>query len=81
MPQRSQGFITHFVPTLWRSPQAITKAGYTQPTAIQAQALPAALSGRDVLVSTQRARQAELCLFASDMLRIAQLTSGNVCGA
>ncbi|PRW59097.1 DEAD-box ATP-dependent RNA helicase 24 [Chlorella sorokiniana] len=29
--------------------QAITKAGYQQPTAIQAQALPAALSGRDVL--------------------------------
>lgn len=40
-------------------PQAITKAGYSQPTAIQAQALPAALSGRDVLVSAQRARQAE----------------------
>lgn len=29
---------------------AIKKAGYQQPTAIQAQALPAALSGRDVLV-------------------------------
>ncbi|KAL4424909.1 hypothetical protein ABPG77_009638 [Micractinium sp. CCAP 211/92] len=28
---------------------AITKAGYREPTAIQAQALPAALSGRDVL--------------------------------
>ena len=28
---------------------AIAKAGYQQPTAIQAQALPAALSGRDVL--------------------------------
>ena len=28
---------------------AIAKAGYKQPTAIQAQALPAALSGRDVL--------------------------------
>ena len=28
---------------------AIAKAGYAQPTAIQAQALPAALSGRDVL--------------------------------
>ena len=31
--------------------QAIAKAGYERPTAIQAQALPAALSGRDVLVS------------------------------
>lgn len=30
---------------------AIKKAGYEAPTAIQAQALPAALSGRDVLVS------------------------------
>lgn len=29
---------------------AIKKAGYEQPTAIQAQALPAVLSGRDVLV-------------------------------
>ena len=29
---------------------AIKKAGYERPTAIQAQALPAALSGRDVLV-------------------------------
>lgn len=30
---------------------AIKKAGYDAPTAIQAQALPAVLSGRDVLVS------------------------------
>ena len=29
---------------------AIKRAGYEKPTAIQAQALPAALSGRDVLV-------------------------------
>lgn len=29
---------------------AIRKAGFTAPTAIQAQALPAVLSGRDVLV-------------------------------
>lgn len=29
---------------------AISKAGYATPTAIQAQALPAVLSGRDVLV-------------------------------
>ena len=29
---------------------AIARAGYDVPTAIQAQALPAALSGRDVLV-------------------------------
>lgn len=32
---------------------AIRKAGYEAPTAIQAQALPAALSGRDVLVSDE----------------------------
>ena len=30
---------------------AIERAGFAKPTAIQAQALPAALSGRDVLVS------------------------------
>ncbi len=33
---------------------AIAKVGYTTPTAIQAQALPAALSGRDVLVRGDR---------------------------
>lgn len=33
---------------------AITKAGYQKPTAIQAQALPAALCGRDVLVRRRR---------------------------
>ena len=32
----------------------IKKAGYTAPTPIQAQALPAALSGRDVLVRWRR---------------------------
>ena len=36
--------------------QAIAKAGYERPTAIQAQALPAALSGRDVLVRGGRER-------------------------
>lgn len=30
----------------------IKKAGYAQPTPVQAQALPAALSGRDILVRT-----------------------------
>lgn len=34
---------------------AIHRAGYKEPTAIQAQALPAALSGRDILVSNQQA--------------------------
>ena len=29
---------------------AIIRAGYKEPTAIQAQAMPAALSGRDILV-------------------------------
>lgn len=33
---------------------AIKKAGYDKPTAIQAQALPAVLSGRDVLVGHQQ---------------------------
>ena len=45
-------------------PQAITKAGYQQPTAIQAQALPAALSGRDVLVG---AGAAGLGMAAADL--------------
>ena len=38
---------------------AIKRAGFVKPTAIQAQALPAALSGRDVVVSILR--HAHLC--------------------
>lgn len=32
---------------------ALTEAGYTEPTGVQAQAIPAALEGRDLLVSSQ----------------------------
>ncbi|MDB5838794.1 MAG: ATP-dependent helicase [Herminiimonas sp.] len=32
---------------------ALTEAGYTKPTGVQAQAIPAALQGRDLLVSSQ----------------------------
>src|SRR5512147_1568875 len=33
--------------------QALTDAGYQTPTSVQAQAIPAALEGRDMLVSSQ----------------------------
>ena len=33
--------------------KALTDSGYTEPTAVQAQAIPAALEGRDLLVSSQ----------------------------
>ncbi len=33
--------------------KALTEAGYTQPTPVQEQALPAAIAGRDLLVSSQ----------------------------
>src|SRR5438445_1796434 len=33
--------------------KALVQAGYTQPTAVQAQAIPAAIEGRDLLVSSQ----------------------------
>ncbi|MGE5384306.1 MAG: DEAD/DEAH box helicase [Betaproteobacteria bacterium] len=33
--------------------QAITESGYTEPTPVQAQAIPAALEGRDLMVSSQ----------------------------
>src|SRR4029079_19489790 len=33
--------------------KALTEAGYTKPTGVQAQAIPAALAGRDLLVSSQ----------------------------
>ncbi len=33
--------------------KALTDAGYTQPTTVQEQAIPAAISGRDLLVSSQ----------------------------
>lgn len=41
---------------------AIKKAGYEAPTAIQAQGLPAALSGRDVLVSALTASNHDICM-------------------
>lgn len=33
--------------------KALTEAGYTKPTGVQEQAIPAALAGRDLLVSSQ----------------------------
>lgn len=33
--------------------KALTNSGYTEPTAVQAQAIPAALEGRDLMVSSQ----------------------------
>ena len=33
--------------------KALTESGYTEPTAVQAQAIPAALEGRDLMVSSQ----------------------------
>ena len=33
--------------------KALTEAGYTEPTTVQAQAVPAALAGRDLMVSSQ----------------------------
>jgi superfamily II DNA/RNA helicase len=33
--------------------KALTEAGYTKPTAVQAQAIPAAIEGRDLMVSSQ----------------------------
>jgi superfamily II DNA/RNA helicase len=32
---------------------ALTESGYTAPTAVQSQAIPAAIEGRDLLVSSQ----------------------------
>ena len=33
--------------------KALTESGYTKPTGVQEQAIPAALAGRDLLVSSQ----------------------------
>jgi superfamily II DNA/RNA helicase len=33
--------------------KALTEAGYTKPTPVQEQAIPAAIAGRDLLVSSQ----------------------------
>ena len=33
--------------------KALTESGYTKPTAVQAQAIPAAVEGRDLMVSSQ----------------------------
>lgn len=33
--------------------KSLTEAGYTKPTSVQEQAIPAAIAGRDLLVSSQ----------------------------
>ena len=33
--------------------KALTESGYTKPTSVQEQAIPAALAGRDLMVSSQ----------------------------
>ena len=35
--------------------KALTEAGYTKPTTVQEQAIPAAIAGRDLLVPTVQA--------------------------
>jgi superfamily II DNA/RNA helicase len=48
---------THEFRTTWASTRALTRAltaaGYTEPTEVQAQAIPAALAGQDLMVSSR----------------------------
>ncbi|MDB5929282.1 MAG: box helicase domain protein [Polaromonas sp.] len=50
MPFSSLGFSPALLPALLR---AITEKGYSAPTAIQAEAIPAVLQGRDIVASAQ----------------------------
>jgi len=59
--------------------QAVTSAGYTTPTPVQAQAIPAAIEGRDLLVSSQTGsgKTAAFMLPALHRLASAELESGS----
>ena len=72
MPFSSLGFSTALQPALLR---AISEKGYTVPTEIQSAAIPAILSGRDIVGSAQTG-SGKTAAFALPMLHhIAQTPS------
>jgi len=59
--------------------EAIAAAGYTEPTAVQAQAVPEALAGRDLMVSSQTGsgKTAAFMLPALQLLTVPHALAGN----
>jgi len=53
--------------------QSLTFAGYTEPTPVQAQAIPAAIDGRDLLVSSQTGSGKTAAFMLPALHRLAQL--------
>ncbi|MEP6589315.1 MAG: DEAD/DEAH box helicase, partial [Polaromonas sp.] len=65
MPFSSLGFSPRLLPSFLR---AIAEKGYTAPTAIQSEAIPAILQGRDVVASAQTG-SGKTAAFALPMLQ------------
>lgn len=61
---------------------AVTKAGFTEPTPVQAQAIPLALEGKDLIVSAQTGsgKTAAFMLPAMHKLAQAEVNQGNNVG-
>jgi superfamily II DNA/RNA helicase len=59
--------------------EAVVAAGYTEPTAVQAQAVPVALAGRDLMVSSQTGsgKTAAFMLPALQLLTVPHPANGN----
>ena len=73
MPFSSLGFSPALLPALLR---AITENGYLTPTAIQSEAIPAALQGRDIVASAQTG-SGKTAAFALPLLhRLAETPTG-----
>ncbi|MEC5212663.1 ATP-dependent RNA helicase RhlE [Polaromonas sp. CG_9.5] len=73
MPFSSLGFSPALLPALLR---AITENGYLAPTAIQSEAIPAALQGRDIVASAQTG-SGKTAAFALPLLhRLAETPTG-----
>ena len=73
MPFSSLGFSPALLPVLLR---AITENGYLTPTAIQSEAIPAALQGRDIVASAQTG-SGKTAAFALPLLhRLAETPTG-----
>lgn len=73
MPFSSLGFSPALLPVLLR---AITENGYLAPTAIQSEAIPAALQGRDIVASAQTG-SGKTAAFALPLLhRLAETPTG-----
>ena len=59
--------------------KAVTDAGYTKPTPVQEQAVPAAIAGKDLLVSSQTGSGKTAAFMLPSLTRLATLLSSRPC--